>query len=416
MSYEDDYEEYEEYDDYDEEPDPETQYYYEQYKKIVSGFSEKYSQLPLQQRSTNMISQVMKELQKLPYEPESLRKSFAEDAIQNIKSQDVRNKLLKELFLSSFNGLSLEKEPIEILKVLCKKETTYLAELSNKYGDYSYILKLILVVVDRVEPTLKKSAQSRSRSTDRYSQADDNDYEYSDVLYWEAVHDGDIMPDDDAPYSGYNDFDDHYYDNDYYYDDSKKFNSLEDIANSLEPYIALLENKSANHIPSVIKKPFLIRFKPYVYKAESILKDIEVKEHFSKVLPELQKAGASFGLTVKVSESFETSVHFFKSNGNHYIEFTLFNPIDDKEDWSGNSLSLYIEDIENNCTDQDLSIALRILQIIGYKIGDEYKELAKKALKSDGLDTVQLRLPSGLKVEIINHYNELRQFLRWKDI
>jgi hypothetical protein len=117
------------------------------------------------------------------------------------------------------------------------------------------------------------------------------------------------------------------------------------------------------------------------------------------VLPGLQKIGQEHHLSVSVGDYDTVTFHTLK--GRKYIYFSL-------SDYS--ELSMYRDNLEYNYTDEDLSLLLKIMNAVGYKVGNDYKAQAKKAFGFDPLDTT-VYFPPGLKIEMINHGNELRQFI-----
>ncbi|WP_413301023.1 hypothetical protein AA0X95_20245 [Bacillus sp. 1P10SD] len=413
---EDDYEYDYDYDYDGDEPD-----YYEEelteFRKVIVEFIQNYVNKPINRKTFHLLNEVYKKFEGIyyPFERGSLRKHFISDTVNQIENKEYKKKFLTEAFLYQFKGLNLETEPTKFLKIMYDNDTYEFAKMFYKNDLYPFIMKFILEVVSSMD---KSTSYSPSKISSSKYQTDDHEdeYGYSHVLYWEAVHDGDIVPEDylendSNHFDGYDDFDSYY---SYDRDDSRDYTDSERVAQKLEKYIRLLEEETPFFIPINEVEPFLEKFKKHVYTAESLLSDIKVKEQIDSIFGELVSIGREAGLEVLISKSFDKKINFDKKNGKRYLEVTLFKPVKEKsKDWN-NDFSLYIDNIKKNININDLKFVISVLQVIGYDVDDRYIDFVYEVLKKDhffGKNTIMFN--SGLSIEAINHGDELRQFLKW---
>ncbi|WP_430495334.1 hypothetical protein [Rossellomorea marisflavi] len=413
MYYDDDY-------DYDyDEPDYDP---YEvemaDFKKVKAEFINIFVNKPINNKTFYLLKDVYEKLEEIPFEPVSLRKGFIQETVNEITGQAYKKKFLTEAFLYQFKGLNLETQSTEFLKIIYDNDTFELARLFYKNDLYPFIMKFLLEVVSSAEKNNYTSSLV-TESPKHQSNDSDDDYdnnEYSDTLYWEAVHDGDIVPDEyldneNDHFDAYDDYNSYY---SYDIDDSKDYSDPERIARKLEKYIRLLEEETPFSIPINEVENFLEKFKKHVYVAESILSDIKVKEQIDGVLGVLVRLGGEAGLDVQISTSFDKKINFDRKNGSRYLEVTLYRTADEKNKNWDNAFSLYIDNMKKNVTTRDLKFVISVLQVVGYDIDDRYIDFVYDVLKKDdffGENTIMFR--SGLKINAINHGEELRQFLRW---
>lgn len=416
------YEDYDEdYDDgYDLEGEEPPEPYQDDYSIFINEFVSKYSREPINKETLPYIKNAYKEIMKFSHFFDGIQKEFVEDVSKKLSSSNLQKKFITEIFLFQFKGLSIKENPQDFLKVLYEENTKYFAELANKYGNYQYIMQFIDTVMENINKTetINQYQNSIIGKNEVQEQEQQGSYEYSDVYYWEAVHDGEITPTDYLEnFSNNDDSDFDYYDE--YHDpveEKKKYSDPQRIASNLEKYIKQLEVGAASKLDVESKKMFLTRFKAFSYTAKKILEEINIQEHVDLVLPKLQQIAKENQLTIEIDRNYDKHFVFHRKNGDKFIDLTFFKMINDKDDWSGNELSFHNEYVEKTTTDKDLNIVLEVMNAAGYQVGSEYKNHVQKAFKCTGFDTHTYKLPSGLKIEMINHGNELRQFFRWADI
>ncbi|WLR55429.1 hypothetical protein LC048_24755 [Mesobacillus subterraneus] len=409
--FEDDYDEYDYAEEY--EPDPYEDELNRQYNKVKNEFILSYISKPVDRLTFHLLKDIYKDLKNIPYEQSSLRNSFIKDTVGQIQNQSFKKKFLTEAFLYQFRNTNLNLNPGESLKIIYEDDTFNLSKLFYENGHYPFVMKFILETVSRAEKNKPAETYTRSKYTVDHSHDDDN--EYSDVLYWEAVHDGEIVPDE---YVDNNDSDFDSYDDYYSYDreDSKIYSDPERIASKLEKYIKLLEEETAFTIPMNDQVQFLEKFKKHSFTAKSFLSDLMIKKHIDNVLGELERLSEAVGLDVEISSSFDKKLNFNRKDGSRYLELTFFKEVNDKESWGSNDFSLYIDNIKKNVSTPDLEFVLSVLQTVGYDVDHRYIDFVYEVLeKDDFFGDNHIKFPSGLKIKAINHGNELRQFLEWQD-
>lgn len=410
---------YEDYDeDYDLEGEEPPEPYQDDYSIFINAFVSKYSKEPINKETLPYIKNAYKEIMKFSNFFNDIQKEFVEDVSKKLSGTNLQRKFITEIFLFQFKGLSIKKNPQDFLKVLYEENTTYFAELANKYGNYQYIMQFIDTVMENINKT-KKINQYQTSITGKnevQEQELQGSYEYSDVYYWEAVHDGDITPTDYLEsFSNNDDSEFDYYDEDHNpVEEKKKYSDPQRIASNLEKYIKQLEVGAASKLDVESQKKFLTRFQAFSYTAKKILEEIELQEHVALVFPKIQQIAEENQLEAMISRSFDKSIEVYRENKEKFIVLTFFHMINNKDVWSRNELSFYNEYVEKTTTEEDLDIVLEVMNAAGYTVGNEYKSYVKKAFKSKGFETVIYELPSKLKIEIINHGSHMRQFLSWK--
>jgi hypothetical protein len=414
------------YDDHDDYYNDDEEYYYEpdqyeielkeEYKNVKEKFINNYINEPINQKSFFLLKDVFNRLEEFPIEPTSLRKSFIRETISQIKNQEYKKKFLTEIFLYQFKGLNLSIEPTNFLKILYNNDTFEFAKLFYKNNHYSFIMKFILEVVNSIEKKESKNSminKSYNYETDKF---DDSGYEYSDVLYWDAVHEGEIVPEDPISFDGgydCNNFD-HYDDYDVY--NSRVYTDPAQIALNMEKYIIILKDEIGTNVPIEDMKQFLAKFKKYVSDAERKLYDIELNDLIASVFEDLVRIGSLANLDVRISENYDKTILFTRKNGDILLQVDLSYKVDDKENWLGNNFSLRINNIKANITNLEIEFVQSVMQAIGYNVKDHYINFIKKCLRSDDYSNKDFKFPSGLKLSIIQYPNEFRHFLKWKDI
>lgn len=412
------YEDYEE--DYDFEGEEPPEPYEDDFSKFVNEFVSKYSTEMLHKETISYIKNAYEEITKFSSYFEGIQKEFIEDVLKKMSGSKLQRKFITEIFLFQFKGLNLKKNPQDFLKVLYQENTKYFAELANKHGNYQYVMQFINTVIEDINRKTERTPYQflDKDKNDMKEQEQGDSYEYSDVYYWEAVQDGDITPTDFLEsFNDDNGSDFDYYDEEFNsIEEKKKYNDPQRIASNLENYIKQSDVGAASKLDVETKRTFLTRFKVFSYTAKEILAEIDIQEHVALIFPKLQQIAKENQLTIMINKSFDKSFLFYRKNGDKFIVLTFFKRVDDKDDWSGNELSFYNEYVEKTTTEKDLDIVLEIMNTAGYEVGSEYKNHVQKAFKCTGFDTHTYKLHSGLKINMINHGNELRQFLRWAEI
>ena len=382
--------------------------------RVKNEFVHSYRKAPVNQTSFHLLQQAFGQLEEVSFASFGLKKSFIENSLEAMEELMLKKKFLTEVFLYAFKGLNLRTEPEAFLKVLYEEDTFKLAQLFCASKHYSFIMKFILEVVESAERKPSR-IPAGNYFMDRIDHNTGNDG-YSDLLYWETVHEGDIIPEAAG-------FDENEYDTYYAYEEHR-FQEAEGneqdadpvrIARRLVKYIKLLEGKTDDAVSLEDKKRFLTKFKQYTYTAEKQLYEIELQEHIETVLDPLILLGREAGLDVCVSESFDKTILFTRPDGTLYLKVTLFNQVNDTKSWGDNELNFRLDDVKHKITSEDLRFMQSVLQTIGYGISDCYIPFVKETLAKDAFfGRNELVFPTRLKLKLADHGNELRQFLGWQ--
>lgn len=359
-------------------------------EKMKEKYLKIYMQEPIEKSSINVI-------RNMSYEAETryfyLDTKFYEEFFIALNDREIKSKFLKELFAARFSDVKPHKLYEDLSTILSSSETFRIASLNYKNGNHKFIQDFILNTLDLMKD--KKDSGYKDKRSEPYknksyiSEAEEN--WSSDVIYWEAVHEGEIVPEDDNV-EIYSDFvEDDFY-NAYSYDNDSVIRELAD-------YLELIEDCSIKNINE--KKEFMREVKKKgAFEAQIILQRIEILEEIHTKLSILESFAQKYNLHLKLSRNIYHVIDLLKEDGSEYLNIELREKISEKSFYTRNYFTVYIG--KKDAVAHDLEVLGELLLIMGYEVDfKDYVELIIKESKMLEMHrTSSIKISENLKMSV----------------
>lgn len=288
---------------------------------------------------------------------------------------------LEKQLIKMFSDIDMNKQPEKYLDILDKEEARELAkklEEENKFHKLAEMINDLAIVINKKKSSYKQPKKEKNNFDDE----DQANYANSDVLYWEAVHEGEINPDESYNSSSY-DFDgfDYLDDRAYISKETKKVLDYSNpsiyIKQSLDFYIISIAEANELDISREKKIVFLNNISKLDLLEASIQKrSLEQIFEFGETKEKIQRLVDSHDyLEVDFNG---TSAEIFNKNRKVRYELHCFQTLSNLDDeYNSNELSMnYVEYGEDGndfkVTTEDLELDKEILEATGIGVGDDY--------------------------------------------